>query len=304
MSLRYDLTDLRLFVNTVDAGSITAGAEASYLALASASARLQRLEEATQAPLLLRSRRGVQATAAGQVLLQHARVLLLQTEQLRQDVQQQARTLDGQLRLVGNSAAVREYVPDVLGDFLAQHPTVNVVLDELLAAEAVQAVCSGAADIAIVTELTDLAGLQPRAFRHATFALVTPRGHPLALAAALGPLTMDQADAADIVGLTEGSPLQDAWERRAAQRGARLNYRVRVGSFDAQVRLIERGVGISLMPEASARRLARLQDVEVIPMPDAFLNRQLLLCTRDAPALPAHVQALVEALCADAGAGR
>jgi DNA-binding transcriptional LysR family regulator len=302
MSLRYDLTDLRLFVNTVDAGSITAGAEATHLALASASARLQKLEEATEVPLLLRSRRGVQATPAGDVLLQHARALLLQTEQLRLALHQQARSFEGQVRLVGNSAAVREYVPDVLGGFLARHPAVNVVLDELLAADAVQAVCSGAADIAIVTELTDLAGLHARAFRRATFALVTPRGHPLAQAAAQGPLTMEQADAADIVGLSEGSPLQDAWERRAAQRGARLNYRVRVGSFDAQVRLIERGVGVSLMPEASARRLARLQNVEVIPMPDAFLNRQLLLCTRADAELPVNARALVEALCAGAGA--
>jgi DNA-binding transcriptional LysR family regulator len=300
MTPRYDLTDLRLFVNTVEAGSITAGAVATHMALASASARLQGLEAAMQAPLLLRGRRGVQATPAGALLLLHARALLTQADALRQEVEQQVRVLEGLIRLVGNSAAVREYVPDTLGDFLARHPGINVVLDELLAVEAVQAVCAGEADIAIVTELTELQGLQTRVFRRAAFALVTPRGHPLAQAAAQGPLTMEAADDCDVVGLSEGSPLQDAWEDRAAQRGARLNYRVRVGSFDAQVRLIERGVGISLMPEASARRLAHTLNVAVIPMPDLFLNRQLLLCTRPGVPLPPHAQELLDALCAEA----
>jgi DNA-binding transcriptional LysR family regulator len=296
--LRLDLTDLRLYVNIVQAGSITAGAQATHLALASASARIAGLEDLLQVPLLLRSRRGVQPTEAGQVLLAHARTVLAQAERLRLEVQERADALEGLIRLVGNSAAVREYVPDALGDFLARNPRVNVVLDELLAVDAVQAVCTGEADIAMVTELTEVQGLTARAFRRAGFALVTPRGHPLALAAKEGPVSMAQADACDVVGLLEGSPLQDTWEARANQRGSRLNYRVRVGSFDAQVRLVERGVGISLMPEASARRLASSTAIEVIPMPDDFLNRRLLLCTRpDAPPSPA-IQALIEGLCA------
>jgi molybdate transport repressor ModE-like protein len=297
MSLRFDLTDLRLFVNIVEAGSITAGAEATHMALASASARVLGLEDTLEVPLLLRGRRGVQATDAGTVLLKHARLLLQQADHLRSDVERQARTRQGRIRLVGNSAAVREYVPDALGEFLAQHPGINVEMDELPAKDAVLAVGAGDADIAIVTELTDLKGLAAREFRRAGFALVTPPDHPLALAAALGPLDTAHADGCDVVGLSEGNPLQDAWEERAAQRGVRLNYRVRVSSFDAQVRLIERGVGISLMPEAAARRLSRLAAVAVLPMPDPFLNRRLLLCTHPDKPLTAPAQALIKGLC-------
>ncbi len=58
--MRFDLIDLRLFLHTIEAGSITHGAKRSNIALASASARLRGMEEALGVALLERSRRGVQ----------------------------------------------------------------------------------------------------------------------------------------------------------------------------------------------------------------------------------------------------
>ncbi|MCR6628862.1 MAG: LysR family transcriptional regulator [Magnetospirillum sp.] len=56
--MRFDLVDLRLFLNVTETGSITAGAERSALALASASARIRVMEEMLGIALLVRGRRG------------------------------------------------------------------------------------------------------------------------------------------------------------------------------------------------------------------------------------------------------
>ena len=53
--MRFDLTDLRLFCEVVDAGSITAGAERSALALAAASTRIRNMEAVLGAPLIFLS---------------------------------------------------------------------------------------------------------------------------------------------------------------------------------------------------------------------------------------------------------
>ncbi|MBZ9995735.1 LysR family transcriptional regulator, partial [Mesorhizobium sp. BH1-1-4] len=50
--MRFDLTDLRLFLLVAERGSITHGAELAGLALASASARIKGMEESLGAPLL------------------------------------------------------------------------------------------------------------------------------------------------------------------------------------------------------------------------------------------------------------
>ena len=65
MQLHFDLIDLRLFVNVIEAGSITAGAERSHLSLASASERIRGMEGNVNAPLLVRERRGVHPQRPG-----------------------------------------------------------------------------------------------------------------------------------------------------------------------------------------------------------------------------------------------
>src|SRR6476469_2108169 len=82
-SMRFDFTDLNLFRHIVEAGSITHGAERAHLALAAASTRIRKLEEALGAPLLTRGRQGVTPTPAGRMLLTHARTMLAQAERLR-----------------------------------------------------------------------------------------------------------------------------------------------------------------------------------------------------------------------------
>jgi DNA-binding transcriptional LysR family regulator len=296
MSLDFDLTDLRLFLHIVDGGSITVGARAAHLSLAAGSARVLGMEQALATPLLTRGHRGVLPTAAGLALAQHARGVLQQAERLRLDLEEHARSRKRHIALIGTSAAIREYLSDPLGDFLARQPQVNVSIAEAAGDEAVLAVRAGSADIAIVTERTSVQGLDAFAFAMNGFALVTPRDHPLVKEAGGRAISIARADGCDIVGLPEGSALQDTWEARAAGRGARLNYRVRVPGFDAQLRLIERGVGVAMLPEATARRAERSMAIEVLPLSDAYLVRRLLICVQHFSALPPDTQTLVEQL--------
>lgn len=62
--MRFDLTDLRLFLHVVEAGSLTAGAARSHMTLASASQRVRGMEDALGSPLLTRHAQGVRPTEA------------------------------------------------------------------------------------------------------------------------------------------------------------------------------------------------------------------------------------------------
>lgn len=296
MTFRFDLVDLRLFSQVVEAGSITAGAEASRMALAAASARLLAMEESLGATLLLRVNRGVQITPLGQALLQHARGVLQQMERLNGDLSPYGNRIKAQVQLWCNTVAMQEHIPDLLGDYLVAHPHVNVHLREHAGAEVVQALTEGAADIGIVREGTDVFELETFSLQPDRLVMVTPRGHALALAAESGPVAWAQADEHAVVGLQRGIALQDIWDVRVAQRGRRLNYRVRVSSFDAQCRLVARGAGIAIMPLSSARRHARLLEIDIVPLTEAFSAFALRLCVRRLTELPAHARALVDAL--------
>jgi len=76
--------------------------------------------------LLDRDRRGVRLTPAGRALLHHARLVMQQVERMRGELGDYARGLKGHVRLMANTAAAAEFLPEALAAFLAAHPNVDV----------------------------------------------------------------------------------------------------------------------------------------------------------------------------------
>ena len=77
------------------------------------------MEEALGAALLVRGRQGVTPTQAGRTLLQHARAILRQAERLREDLGAYAGGLAGQIRVLSNTNALTEFLPEALSSFLS-----------------------------------------------------------------------------------------------------------------------------------------------------------------------------------------
>jgi len=178
--LRFDLVDLRLFLHIAEAQSITHGAERSNLALASASARIRGMEVALGTPLLARDRRGVKLTAAGQCLIEHARLIVQQVERMRGDLGSFARGLSGSVRLLSNTAALSEHLPRVLAAFLAANPTICLDIEERESADIASALASGAADVGIASTAALPDSIEQFPFREDVLVLVVPRGDILA----------------------------------------------------------------------------------------------------------------------------
>src|SRR4051812_18830109 len=233
--MRFDLTDLSLFRHVAEAGSITHGAERAHLALAAASTRIRHMEEALGAALLVRGRAGVTPTQAGRTLLQHARIILTQAERLRDDLGAYAGGLAGQVRVLSNTNALTEFLPDTLSSFLASHPNVSVDLQERLSDEIVGLIAEGVADIGIVAGTVDPGHLVTYPYRSDRFVLVVARDHALAKCQ-----SVNFADilAHDFVGLDRASALQRFVAEKAARAGRPLRLRVQLRSFDGVCRLV------------------------------------------------------------------
>ncbi len=291
--MRFDLADLSLFRDVVEAGSITRGAERAHLALAAASTRIRNMEEAIGAALLLRGRQGVAPTQAGRTLLQHARTMLLQAERLREDLSAYAGRLGGQIRMLSNTNALTEFLPEALSSFLSAHPNVSVDLEERLSDEIVGLIAEGVADLGIVAGTVDVGSLETYPFRRDRFVLVVARDHPLAKRARIG---FAQVLDRDFVGLDRASALQRFLADKAARIGRPLRLRVQLRSFDAVCRLVECNVGIGIVPETTARRAARAMGIVAVTLTDPWAVRDLTICVRDIRELPPVTRQLVEHL--------
>src|SRR5262245_8835577 len=229
MSIRFDLTDMRLFVHVAEAGSITHGALRANMTLASASERIRAMEEALSAPLLERNRRGVQLTSAGTVLLHHARIVTQQLEQMRGELDNFGKGLRGHVRLLSNIVAM-EFLPPSLAAFLSAHPNIDVDLDHQGSGEIVRAIAAGRGDLGIVGETVDPAAeLECFPFAEGRLVLVTPRGDPLSRHRKIA---FRETLGREFVGLAVGNPLQEFLNYHAFRAGQRFKLRVRLNGFD------------------------------------------------------------------------
>ena len=249
------------------------------------------MEEEIGAALLTRSRQGVVPTPAGQTLLKHARLMLEQSARLREDLGAFAGGLSGEVRLLANTNASTEFLPEALGRFLADNPKVRVDLEERLSDEIVGLIAEGVGDIGIVAGTVDVGGLETFPFRSDRFVVVAQKGHPLAAHARVA---FAQVLAFDLVGLERTSAIQRFLADKAARLGSGLNLRVQLRSFDAVCRLVEAGVGVGVVPQSTAARVA--QPLSVIELEDDWAVRDLTLCVRRFADLRPYAQDLVTSL--------
>lgn len=291
--MRFDLTDLRLFRHVVEAQSITRGAERAHLALASASARVRGMEDVLGVPLLKRGRRGVQPTDAGRALLDHARIVLQQIETMRGELGAYSRGLKGHVRLLANTAAMSEHLPALLAEFLAANPSIDLDLEDRESPAIAAAIAAGDADIGIATEASLLPGLESHPFRPDRLVLAVAAGHPLAGRRRVGFAELLDLD---FVGLTRGTALDEHVTRHATRLGRAMRLRVRANSLDAVCAMVAAGVGVGIVPEATARRQRRALPLAMVRITEPWAARQLTLCVRDSRHLSRPARRLLDAL--------
>ena len=291
--MHFDLTDLRLYLNILESGNITAGATRSHLSLAAASARIRAMEAAFGIEFLQRGRRGVTPTSAGKALAKHARALLQQAEHMQQDLAEYAKGVKGQVRLLCNTTAITEYLPELLADFLHEHPNLDIDLQELPSARITHALRQGAADLGIVSDAVDTDDLQTRAFRDDPLVLILPRDHPLADSESL---SFSDTLHHDYVGLNANSALAVYLEEQALHIGSRLQIRIRTDGFEGVMRMVARGAGLAIVPLAAVERWPGGRPVQWTALQEPWAQRKLLLCARDFEARPGYAKALLHAL--------
>jgi DNA-binding transcriptional LysR family regulator len=201
------------------------------------------------------------------------------------------------VKLLANTNALTEFLPEALSRFLAGHPQVSVDLEERLSDEIVGLVAEGVGDIGIVAGTVETGVLQTFPFRSDRFVVVTPKGHPLAEQPATA---FAEVLGYDVVGLERSSSLQRFLADKAARAGQPLRLRVQLRSFDGVCRLVERGVGVGVVPQTTARRAAQTMALEVIDLTDDWALRELRIVLRDLASLRPYARELVESLRAPA----
>ena len=285
--MRLDFFDLQLFLNIIDTGSLTRGAERSAISLQAASERIKKLEQYYKTHLFTRHATGVRLTIAGQTFAEQALVLEQQAKKLEQAMSPYAEGMTAQMTLWCNSSAQSEYLPILLPQYLVENPHVQIDLQEAESREIIQSIEKGTAKLGLISNFFHHSTLQTLEFSDDPLVLICPPLHELK--------NQQQLNLVDIlhypfVGLMQYHSLQQSIETQAKLLNCAIQYRLRLPNFAAIAQVVANGVGIAIMPKRAARRLNTLYYFHQIELVGEWANRKLLLAAKNFDELPLSYQ--------------
>jgi DNA-binding transcriptional LysR family regulator len=271
-----DVRKMLLLRELARLGTVGAVAEARFCTPSAVSQQLRALEREAGVPLVRRSGRRVELTAAGADLADRAGPVIALLEQASAALAAARHELAGELRIGAFPTAVRTVLPAALVALGAEHPRLELHVTELDPAQAPDALLSGALDIALVHEY-DYVPAEPDPAL-ATEPLLDETVF-LAWAAGSGaePGTVGPVAACRARPWIAGSPgtLCHLMTVRLCQ-AAGFTPRIRhyADDFGAVLTLVAAGQGVALVPElALADRPA---GVDLVPL--AARRRTLIAC--------------------------
>ena len=258
-----ELRNINTFLHIAELHSFSSAARELGYSQSAVSAQIAQLEAELGTPLFDRVGKTVRLTDAGQTFQSYARTLLITAQQAKAALMP-ARAVSGTLRVALADSVCSTFLPDLLQQFHALCPQVELVLRTATADEMLRLLGANQIDLAYTLD-------QPLLLPSLTLA---PAGHPLAEAEAV---PLDVLAQQEFLLTERGMSYRDALDQRLAARGLAIHPYIELGSASLLCQMVERGMGLSFLPEyivcpaLSAGRLARLR----VPDCTVTMHRQL-----------------------------
>ena len=297
MARSLDTVSLDHFIAVCEEGSIARAAARESLVPSALSKRIAALEADVGVPLLVRQRRGVVPTPAGEALLARSREIVSALDRARAELGAFGQGVQGSVRVLASPSVLAEHLPEDIGRFLERHPALRVSLDERVSPEIVRSLREGAVDLGVLWDLADLAGLRTLPYRSDHLCVAMAPSHPLARRPSLRFAdTLDQLS----VGVAIGGLMDQLLRRQAALIGGLPVYRIQVSSMDAACRIVAAGLGLAVLPREVAVPHAGAGRLALVALSEPWAVRRFVIASRPEPLLSASARLLAEHLRASA----
>jgi DNA-binding transcriptional LysR family regulator len=279
---------LRAFIQVAREGRLTVAAKRLGVSQPGLSRQLQALETELGVRLLVRTPGGAVLTDAGERFLPHARraldALAMGTGELDELTTTPRGTVSlGTLRTVGTYL-----LPDLVRAFKARYPEVLPRLSEGTHDSLEERVSGGELDLCIVSLPLKRLDLMAQKLWEEELVLAVPRGHRLTKPKR--PVALEEVAEEPLVvipGMSGTSALEAACEAR----GVKPRVAVELDNAEGVKRMVERGLGVALLPALMARDPGS-KGVEVVEVAKGGPRRQIALVHRGDDYLTAAARAL------------
>lgn len=264
------LEALRVFLTVADTGNIKEAAERLGRTPSAVSMTLRQIEDRLGARLF-QSDRKHSLTDLGQLVQEAGAVLLRDFDRTMDLIQAFAESRAGRLRIASVPSVAAMLLPQVLKQFVAARPSVEVELVDTDSIGVLDMVESGQVDVGIASAPRKLAGLDFEPLFADSFRLVCRMGSPLSKHKR--PLAWGELEGEQMI-MNEASRTLAAPEFQAMAGRARLTVR----NVTSLLALVQSGAGITLLPVLATANLP--SPLRAVPLADRDAVRTVGLMSR------------------------
>jgi LysR family hydrogen peroxide-inducible transcriptional activator len=275
-------------------------AERCHVSQPTLSAQVKQVEEVLGVQLFERDRRRVLVTAAGAVVVAHARRVLLEIDDMIAAAKELTEPRCGTFR-VGVIPTIAPYLlPDVAAAIRREFPKLQLVFREEKTDAVVTDLREGRLDAGLVALEADIGHWATGVIAKDPFVVALPKGHPLARKKKLAPADLD---AENVLLLEEGHCFR-AQALAVCDRAGAKETEFRATSLSTLTQMVSAGSCITLLPQIAVAVENRRGQLEVRPFASAGPHRTIALIWRPQSPFAATFRELVTVFRSGLGGSR
>jgi DNA-binding transcriptional LysR family regulator len=294
MTKKIDTTLLEIFVSAVDNKSLTRAGMELNLVVSAISKRIGELERYVGKSLLRRSGRGIEPTAAGELLYLHAKSILRSLQAADQALASFNDSGVRKIRLLANQTTIVQSLPQQIASYLSQTQDTSIDLIEGRSMDIPAAISAGEADVGIYHGQHPAAGVLSYPYRKDRMALIVPQGHPLQVRSSV---YFEEVLDYPLLGVFPRYTLDQFLELAGPSLSRPPKVVLSVSNVEARCHMVKEGVGIAMVPEDIAMRYVANLGLGMIRINDSWAERQFFGCIRAADANDRYAHRLLHHLC-------
>lgn len=264
-----ELFQLRSFLRVAEEGSITRASEALFLTQPAVTQHVRALERELRVSLFDRTGKGVQLTAAGEVLCGYARQCMATLDECGKVIADLESGTMGQLLLGAGVTTSIFNLPDWLRAFGQTYPGVDIVVRTGRSREVEGWVLDREIDLGLVTSPV----------QHKDLAVIDLYDEEIVL---IGPPDRIEQENVPLILFQKGSGFRDYLDRVLADAGVGISVKMETDSVEAIKSFVHVGLGASLLPLSSVEaeiESGQLTRVVWKDLPELRRKTSVIYCT-------------------------
>ncbi|HLZ94590.1 MAG TPA: LysR family transcriptional regulator [Candidatus Dormibacteraeota bacterium] len=261
----FQLLHVEGFLEVARRGSVSRAAEALFITQPTLTARLHALENELGVKLFLRTPRGMRLTEAGHAWVPYAERAMRALVEGRDALDQVMTASAGHLMLAAAPAVSTYLLPELLERFVAMHPRVEVSVRTGHSEDLVTLVLRDEVQIGL-GRVIQHPELEIRPFHKEELVLVCAPDH-----AFVKRRTVTMADVTNekLIMFDRTSSYYEITHSAFAAAGVRLKHYMELDSIEAAKKMVERGLGVALLPATAVVREVAAHDLSRVKVRDA-----------------------------------